>query len=166
LTDTVKRDEREARVSATSGAFTAAVTLLGAALEGLLLLRCMKSQAKAIQIAGALPKRQRPRDQNSPSRWTFDNLIQVCLQAGWLPAIHTDAVEIRPEGLAHLLRQMRNLIHPGKVCAESPWVEAERRDFEDAEVIYTTLFATVFKGPLLKRYLEQSLRSPDDEHAA
>jgi hypothetical protein len=166
LADTVKRYEYEARVSATGGAFTAAVTLLGAALEGLLLLRCMKSKAKAIQIAAALPKRQRPCHQNTPSRWTFDNLIQVCMQAGWLPLIQTDTTEIRPEGLAHLLRKMRNHIHPGKVCVESPWVEAERRDFEDAEVIYTILFATVFKGRFLKRYLEQTMRPSDHEHAA
>ena len=160
LADTVKRYEQEARVSAAGGAFTAAVTLLGAALEGLLLLRCMKSQAKAIQVAAALPKRHRPRDDDRPSRWTFDNLINVCLQAGWLPVLHTDSVEIRPEELAHLLRRMRNHIHPGKVCTESPWIEAERRDFEDAEVIYTTLFATVFKASFLKTYIEQNLYPP------
>jgi len=162
LADTIKRYEREARASAEAGAFTAAVTLLGASMEGLLLLRCLRSRAKASRIAKELPKKQRPRDPSSPARWSFDNLIQICLRAGWLPVVHTSAVSFRPDGLAHLLRQMRNYIHPGKVCADRPWIEAERRDFEDAEVIYTTLFSTVFRGAMLKQYVSEPSADEDN----
>lgn len=152
LADTVKRYEREARASADAGAFTASVTLIGASVEGLLLLRCLRSRAKSSQVAANLPAKKRPRDPCLPTMWSFDTLIHVCLAAGWLPVIDTPNVAIRPDGLAHQLRQMRNYIHPGRVCTDRPWVEAERRDFEGAQVIYTTLFAAVFKGALLKRY--------------
>jgi hypothetical protein len=158
LVDTIKRYEREASASAAAGAFTAAVTLLGASVEGLLLLRCLRSQTKASLVAASLPAKKRPRDPKSPVHWTFNNLIQVCLAAGWLPIIDTTTMEVRPDELAHLLRQLRNYIHPGKVCNERPWIETERRDFDDAEIIYNTLFATVFKGALLRRYLESELR--------
>jgi hypothetical protein len=63
---------------------------------------------------------------------------------------------VRPDGLADLLRHLRNCIHPGKVCTVRPWIEAEQRDFEDAEMIYTTLFSTVFNGAFLKQYSDSS----------
>lgn len=162
LADTVKRYEVEARAAAGARAYTAAVTLMGASLEGLLLLRCLSSPAKSSRTAQALPAKKRPKATGSPATWTFDTLIQVCLNAGWLPAIDTPNMSARPAGLAHLLRQMRNNIHPGRVCTDRPWVEAERRDFEDAEVIYATLFATVFRGQLLRRLAARALT---DEHA-
>lgn len=152
LIDTIKRYEREAAASAEAGAFTAAVTLLGAAAEGLLLLRCLRSHKKASEVAATLPAKKRPRKPGEPATWSFDNLIRVCLAAGWLPTIETATLAIRPDGLANLLRRLRNYIHPGNVCTVRPWVEAERRDFEDVEIIYATLFATVFKGSLLRHY--------------
>ena len=158
LVDTIKR---EARDSADAGAFTAAVTLIGASVEGLLLLRCLRSQAKSSQVCANLPAKKRPRDSSSPATWSFDALIHVCLAAGWLPKINTPTISIRPDDLAHLLRQMRNYIHPGRVCTHRPWIEVERRDFDEAEVIYTTLFATVFRGAMLKRY--GSLAAADDK---
>ncbi|MDE2466030.1 MAG: hypothetical protein KGO02_20285, partial [Alphaproteobacteria bacterium] len=160
LADTVKRYEIEARAAAASNAYTAAVTMMGAALEGLLLLRCLRSPVKASKTARALPAKNRPKTGSPPSMWTFDTLIHVCLAAGWLPAIETSNLSASPALLAHLLRQMRNNIHPGRVSIERPWVEAERRDFEDAEMIYTTLFATVFQGRLL-----QALKIPPNERA-
>ncbi|HWG87109.1 MAG TPA: hypothetical protein VN679_04945 [Candidatus Acidoferrales bacterium] len=152
LIDTIKRYEREASASAEAGAFTAAVTLLGAAAEGLLLLRCLRSHKKASEVAAALPSKKRPHKPGEPATWSFDNLTRVCLAAGWLPTIETATLAARPDGLADLLRGLRNYIHPGNVCTFRPWVEAEERDFEDTEIVYTTLFSTVLKGALLKEY--------------
>lgn len=151
LADTVKRYEVEARAAAGAKAYTAAVALLGAALEGLLLLRCLRAPKKSAQLARVLPAKKRPKTGSSPSTWTFDTLIEVCFVAGWLPSIETPNMSADPAGLAHSLRQMRNNIHPGRVCTENPWVETELRDYEDAELIYTTLFATVFRGHQLAR---------------
>ena len=154
LADTIVRYEEEARTAASVQAFTAAVTLLGAAVEGLLLLRCLRSKKKATTVAAALPRPKRPRDPLTPSQWSFDTLIHVCLAAGWLPEVSTESTTIRPDGLAHVLRGMRNHVHPGKVCMERPWIEAEGQDFADAEIVYTTLFATLSSGPHLKRLRE------------
>jgi hypothetical protein len=89
LRDIVVRYEEEARRAATLGAFTAAVTLLGAGVEGLLLLRCLRSKRKATRIAKGLPKEDRPGKPSDPLAWRFDHLISVCLRAGWLPRIDT-----------------------------------------------------------------------------
>lgn len=151
LADTVRRYEVEAQAAAQAAAFTAAVTMLGAAMEGLLLLRCLRARTKAIETAKSLPRNLRPRDPNALTRWTLENLIQVCLHAGWLPRIDTPTLSIRPDGLADLLRRMRNQIHPGRVCSERPWIETDRREFDDAELMYATLYAAVFRGQMLRR---------------
>jgi hypothetical protein len=140
LKDTVVRYEHEARAAASIKAFTAGVILLGAAVEGLLLLRCLRSRVKASRAAAKLPRKKRPQHVAAPATWTFDTLIHVCLQAGWLPEIETPSIGVRPDGLAHLLRQMRNFVHPGNVSAQRPWIEVDGRDFSDAETVYTTLF--------------------------
>lgn len=156
LVDTVKRYELEAKAAAQAKAFTAAVTMLGAAMEGLLLLRCLRSKTKAIQSAKVLPSKLRPKDPGSLTRWSFDNLIQVCLHAGWLPLIETTTLSIKPDGLAQLLKQMRNQVHPGRACSDRPWIEAAQREFDDAELIYATLYAVVFRGSMLRRYADIS----------
>lgn len=160
LVDTVVRYEREARLAASTKAYTSAVVLLGAAVEGLLLLRCLRSRRKAQQVAAALPRAKRPRGHQNPCQWTFDTLIETCLAAGWLPDISTESTRVRPHGLAHLLREMRNYVHPGKVATQRPWIEAEAHDFADAEAIYTTLFATISRGKYLKRLREAAESQP------
>lgn len=159
LADTVVRYEKEARRAASVYAYTAAVTLLAASVEGLLLLRCLRSKKKAAIVAGSLPKAKRPRDVANPAQWTFDTLIETCLVAGWLPLVTTDSTKIRPDRLAHLLRQMRNFIHPGKVATEHPWIEADDHDYTDAEIIYTTIFATVSRGRHLRPLQEAALNT-------
>lgn len=154
LADTIVRYEQEARSAANARAFTAAIVLLGSAVEGLLLLRCLRSKRKAQEVATAMSKRRRPRNPLTPEQWTFEQLINVCLDAGWLPAIHLGDNSILPAGLAHILRTMRNRIHPGNVSTKNPWLEAERRDFDDADVIYTTLFATLTHSKSRKQLQE------------
>jgi hypothetical protein len=143
ISDAVVRYEREARSSASVGAYTASVILLGAAVEGILLLRCLRSKRKAVSVASKLPKKFRPSTLDDFLRWNFDNLIEVCLAAGWLPLV--PELEVRPDGLAHLLRRMRNYVHPGRVAKDRPWIEIEKEDYEQAEVIYTTIFAATFR---------------------
>jgi hypothetical protein len=117
--------------------------VLGAGLEGLLFLRCLRSKAKASRVARSLPRRKQPRSPNDPATWTFENLIQVCMAAGWLPPVSTEVATYNPAGLAHLLRTMRNHIHPGRRVRERPWLEAEVGEYKDAEAIYVTLLATL-----------------------
>lgn len=127
-------------------------------------MRCLRSLKKAQSVAGALAKSKRPRKIENPEQWTFDTLIEICLAARWLPTVSTDSTKIRPDELAHVLRQMRNYVHPGKVATQRPWIEVDEHDYAEAEVIYTTLFATLSRGKYLKRLneaSESSLLPPD-----
>ncbi|MBN1364838.1 MAG: hypothetical protein JW976_08540, partial [Syntrophaceae bacterium] len=147
IRDIVVRYEKDARHAADVAAYSAAVTSLGAAIEGLLILRCLKSLAKAIRIAGVLPKRIRPSSHQvgDPISWHFETLIEVCHQAGWLPQFKMDTVRFDSAALAHLIRLLRNNLHPGRHFRERPWSEIDERDFKDAEAIYIILFKTLGK---------------------
>ncbi len=145
LRDIVVRYEEDARKAAFAGAYSAAVTLLGAGVEGLLLLRCLRSKQKALRVAQELPKRLRSRLRNSedPTEWTFEVLIEVCLRAGWLRPVSTQIADYDTASLAHLLRLTRNHVHPGKQARERPWLETDKRDYKDAEAIYLALLSTL-----------------------
>lgn len=139
LKDIVVRHEEEASRAASATAYTAGVILLAAALEGLLLIRCLRSKRKAIRTASALPRKQRSRFPDDPTKWWFETLITTCLSAGWLPRISTEYALYDPAALADLLRNMRNLVHPGRCVRERSWSDTDERDYKDAEAIYVTL---------------------------
>lgn len=139
LKDIVVRHEEEASRAASAAAYAAGVLLLGAALEGLLLIRCLRSKRKAIRTASALPKKQRPQFPDDPTKWRLETLITTCLSAGWLPRISTGYAQYAPAALGDILRKMRNLVHPGRCLREKPWSETYERDYKDAEAIYVTL---------------------------
>ncbi|MCC4118645.1 hypothetical protein LLG90_25120 [Aromatoleum toluclasticum] len=160
LMDVVMRYESEAKRAASAGAYTAAVTLLGAAVEGLLILRCLRSPTKAKRIAASLPREKRPRALDGPTKWKFDTLIETCLAAGWLPQIPTSITTILPGGLAHSLRQMRNYVHPGKVAEERPWIEVDQVEYTSAEAIFTTISSIVADAKRLKLLREAAQRPP------
>jgi hypothetical protein len=147
ITDIVIRYEKDARRAASVAAYSAAVTALGAAIEGLLILRCLKSLTKASRVAGRLPRRIRPSSLHvkEPIAWHFETLIEVCYRAGWLPQFKTETIRFDSAGLAHLIRLLRNHVHPGRHFRERPWSEIDERDFRDAEAIYTILFNTLKK---------------------
>jgi hypothetical protein len=138
LEDLVHSYENDARRAASAKAYSAAITSLGAGLEGLLLLRCLKDKDEAVRIAGNLPK-GKPRDLEDLTTWSFDHLIKTCSAAGWLPSFSTPAAKFLSAGLAHQLRQMRNYVHPGRHVREKPWLEPEEEDYKDAEAIYLAL---------------------------
>jgi len=139
--DIVVRYEQDARRAAKAKAYSAAVVSLGASLEGLLLLRCLRSRHKAIRFSKKLPKRLRPRFPEDLTTWTFNNLIQICFEAGWLPPISTNYANFNSAGLANLLRDMRNSIHPGRYAKDKPWSEIDERDFKDAYSIYVIMLS-------------------------
>lgn len=148
IKDIVIRYEEEARRAATVNAYSSAVISVGSAIEGLLIIRCLKSQRKAIRIADSLTKRIKPsvRIRKEPIAWKFETLIEVCYQAGWLPPIETEGAKFNAGQLAHILRQMRNLVHPGRHVRERPWITIDRRDYDDAEAIYKVLRSTSIRG--------------------
>jgi len=145
IRDVVLLYEEDARRAASVEAYSAAVIALGAGVEGLLLLRCLRSSQKASRIASKLPKRLRPRFPDDHTTWTFETLIEVCLKAGWLPPVDTSVGRYNPAGLAHLLRLMRNYVHPGRHARERPWLETDEREYQDANAIYVVLLSILGK---------------------
>lgn len=139
LKDIVVRNEEEASRTASVRAYSAAIVMLGACLEGLLLIRCLKSKTKAVRVAKKLPRNKRPQDPADPTKWWFENLINVCVLAGWMPRISTKYGHYDAANLGDILREMRNLTHPGKCAREMPWSETSERDYDDAKAIYVAL---------------------------
>lgn len=136
---------REAQLAASVQAYSAAITLLGAGLEGILLLRCLRSPAKANRIAKTLRKNAKTQFVNEPTKWSFDTLIEVCLKAGWLPTIESRNAIFKTSGMAHALREVRNLVHPGKIIRERPWSELGESEYKFCEAIFVTLLSIVNK---------------------
>lgn len=132
-----------ARDAAAHGGFRAAVTLLGSALEGLLLERCLRSPRKARAAADALPRRLRARANGEFTSWSFEVLIEVCSSAGWLRRISTPTRVYHPEGLAHSLRAMRNWIHPGREAKLRPWQSVYEKDYSVAVALYQAVEAAL-----------------------
>jgi hypothetical protein len=86
-----------------SGAFLAAVIIMGSILEALLLARCSMNPSDAYQSSAA------PKDRGSGRaialhEWSLSVLIDVSVSRGWLK---TDR-----GGFSHALRQSRNIVHP------------------------------------------------------
>lgn len=145
IRDIVVRYEKGARRAAEVGAYSAAITSLGAGVEGLLILRCLRSNQKASRISKGLQRRLRPRSPDDPKTWTFETLVEVCLEAGWLPPIETPVARYDSASLAHQLRRMRNHVHPGRHARERPWSETDEREYQDAESIYVVLLSMLGK---------------------
>ena len=85
-----------------SGAYLAAVILMGSILEALLLARCSLSPGDAYQAPAA------PKDKNGRNlaahEWSLHTLVEVTADRGW---IKTDRANF-----SHGLRQSRNIVHP------------------------------------------------------
>lgn len=145
LQDVISEYESEAQKAAAAGAYLAAVTSLGAGVEGLLLLRCLRSRRKAVRIAKKLPKRMRPRSFEDLGTWTFETLIEVCLAAEWLQPVETSVAVYNPAGMAHMLRLMRNLVHPGRHARERPWSVMDEQEYLDADAFYRVMMSKLEK---------------------
>ena len=139
LRDVVAEIHADGLRAAETQNYRAAVTLLGAALEGLLLMRCLRSQVRARKVAAELPRRLRTRATGELRAWSFEILIEVTSRAGWLGAVKSGVGEYSPPALAHWLRDMRNLIHPSREAQTRPWQGVYKEDYDLANALYTVV---------------------------
>lgn len=75
--------EREARIAAAAGADLAAAMLLGRAMEGRLLLHCLRRPDAAANALARLPEAERPA-RSDPMAWSGDQLLAVARAGGWI----------------------------------------------------------------------------------
>lgn len=85
-----------------SGAYLAAVILMGSILEALLLARCSLSPADAYRAPAA------PKDKSGKNvaihEWSLHVLVEVTADRGWIKSDRAS--------FSHTLRQSRNIVHP------------------------------------------------------
>jgi hypothetical protein len=102
----------EAEKCASARAYYAACVMIGAAFEALLLQMCDLFESEVAEAVSKLPQKQRPK--GSIEEWYLNDLIRVAVVAGWFPTRRGfDLAEPGIGELAHLVRRLRNLSHPG-----------------------------------------------------
>lgn len=143
LKDVILAFETNAERSAEIGSYSAAVMALSAAIEGTLIVRCLKSPHKSSRIARTLTGAAKTKTPNDPLNWRFDTLIEVCRVAGWLPLLELGEVTIDSANLARRLKRLRNLIHPGRFVKERPWSLFDQREYKDAWSMYSVIRSAV-----------------------
>jgi hypothetical protein len=88
------------------------------------------------QMVGSLPSADRPR--GPMDRWSMDDLIMLAKRLGWLPARVHPRGRRRIGDLSLLVKELRNLAHPGKHIREYPNVRLRKAHYEDARAIFAT----------------------------
>ena len=107
-----KQFESEAKICAEGGAYHAAAVMIGSAIEAALLFACLNRRDDALHARNRLPARERPNRAN-PKRWSLHELAVVAGEAGWLPNFKVAEGTLRSRPLLDMMRDLRNLAHPG-----------------------------------------------------
>lgn len=144
------RYKKEAMASSKAGAFYGACALIGACLETTLLLLCHLYSGKAEETRVSLPADRKPRS-SDPNDWSLNHLIHIAGASGWLPNLKMEDVELDTEGWVHLIRGLRNLLHPGNHLDVKPKGQISSQEFEDSFAVYTiveALFDRLEKQPI------------------
>lgn len=93
----------EAQRCVDSGAFLAAIIVMGSLLEGILLAVCQKNPALANKCSCA-PKDRSTGKVKYFADWKLSEMIDVAHEAGWL------GLDVKK--FSHMLKDFRNMIHP------------------------------------------------------
>ncbi len=135
----------EAQVCAEAGGYLAACVMLGAALEGALV-----SMAELKALRPDIEKSSEAvRDKNGdlvpPENWPFRKLLALAKELNWLPAklppdedidLH-EALERGDVGdFVEYVKEVRNLVHPGKYAREYPDVSIGDKHYEDCYTVF------------------------------
>lgn len=130
LVNLIGRFDREAQRCAKARAYYAACVLQGAVLEGLLLAVCDGYLDEVCNYLLAVPKTQRPKGQIG--NWSLDALIRIANALNWLP-VRTGMKGPRKIGdWLELVKELRNLVHPGKHARAYPHVRLRKAHFSDS----------------------------------
>lgn len=139
LREAIINYEKDAIKSSKSGAYLTGIIALAAALEGTLTLVCMKFSELAKIKFLEVNKKPKGCIATDPTTWSFETLIIVCTNAGWIQNIETENTIFNASQIAHHLRKIRNYVHPGRQIKEKPWMITSKKEYEMAKSIYTAL---------------------------
>jgi hypothetical protein len=114
--------------------------------QGALLAVCSCYPDEVEQYLGKLPATHKLRKTRSQD-WVLADLIQVAAALDWLPARTSPRARRKIGDWVHLVRELRNLAHPGKHIRDYPGVRVGRAHWSDALTAFTiahdALLATV-----------------------
>jgi hypothetical protein len=147
--DAVARAYDEAGRCYHASAYSAGIVMLASAIEGLLTLRCLRSPDEAIRFVEGKASR-------SILKWTLSQLLEAVERAGWMRSIETRIASIRPTELATLVRDWRNLVHPGRVAKDRPWQQMAAEDYEYAHAVFLAMRAALLSKKELKRLMNEA----------
>jgi len=134
LLSLINRYHSEAKKAARARAYYAACVLIGSALEGSLLAMCtLRAKDVEHHLAGLAPNHRPPK---AAQDWVLNQLLAVAAALQWLPARPNKYSRTRLADWAHLVRELRNLVHPGKHVREYPRVRLGRRHWSDAKAVF------------------------------
>lgn len=127
------RYEREAEKCASVRAYYAACVMIGAAFEAMLLQMCDLYED---EVAEAVPRLSR-KPKGSIEHWSLDDPIGIAVAAGWLPTQQgRDLAESGIGELAHLIRRLRNLSHPGVHLREMNEIPLRAASYRTAYALF------------------------------
>lgn len=136
LADMVVLLAEEGAAAAAAGAYLASCVSYCSAMEGLLVLRCLRQPERARDVARSVLQ---PRPANNIWRWDLHTLIEVCHHAGWLPTPPVGEFSHTPAGWLGYMRSRRNLTHPARAARERPWGVLGPREANRAAAVYRLL---------------------------
>jgi hypothetical protein len=150
--------DREVRRCAKVRAYHAACILLGAQLEGMLLAMCaMYPKEVRKWFAQQAPKR---RPKTAIDQWRLDTLSRVARDLGWLPTRSNSRAPRKVGDWVDLLRELRNLVHPGKHLRDYPKIRISKLHLSDAEAVFDSAHGWLLSKVTsdLKRAIEREER--------
>jgi len=130
--------EGEALRSAGAGAFYAASVMLGAAAEARLLEAILLRPNEVQTALSILPRAQKATNAD-PLHWSLAHMIAVADAAGWLGAIEDANVGANVAQWLLTVRDLRNLLHPGRHVRDKPHAIIGCEEYVDAKFSYAAL---------------------------
>jgi hypothetical protein len=152
--------EREALLSASASAFYAASVMLGAAAEARLLEAVLSRPDEARTALSCLPRAQKPRNAD-PLRWSLEHMIAVADAAGWLGVIEDGEVGANVSTWLLAVRDLRNLLHPGRHARDKPHAIIGSEEYVDAKFGYAALCIVLNRASPDTSALSGSLSTSD-----
>ncbi len=152
--------EGEALRSASAGAFYAASVMLGGAAEARLLEALLSRPDEAQTALSSLPRAQKPRNAD-PLHWSLEHMVAVADAAGWLGAIEDGEVGANVSPWLLAVRDLRNLLHPGRHARDKPHAIIGSEEYVDAKFGYAALCIVLNRASPDMSALSESLSTSD-----
>lgn len=128
--------ELEVEFSKGGEAYLSASIMLCAAIEARLLIKCLSNEQRARDAACELGLTNKVLKSKNPIAWKLETLIEISAQAGWIPNVETERFVFSGKAIAHMLREVRNRVHPHVQIKKKLGLSFGREQFKDVEAAH------------------------------